>query len=1106
MKLRSTCSSRGVDAIATCPAGQVAPRCASIVALSLQISLACVLQAQTTSNLNEQTSKVQTKPTITVELDTEAMLIDPQVSDETVADNVWVFEPKPGRRIIQIPLKINLPLQEQELGTPPIKLRSGRFLAWFISSDDQQQRSQPGRHPPPMASLGPPEMLGDGMGITPGYGDRSSYTAPGYEHPLGKKSKEDEDSLSADVPRFARKLTVRPDETIQWKLHRVIPGGRVQGVPAEKPRQALRKSPRRPRNFDDGAGLGPSRPSGPHRAAQQTLPSRQTRQMAQISSGASQYVLKIRADLLEAMRPQRPAQNLNRRNSPPVDRRAREADYKRQQVAFRELRTRIRELPDEFETKLPVRLWAVFDVSSSIANLSLSSDSIATNLPWTIHFNDFLWLRKLAGQERRRSSNHAHRDEVARLESLVKTNEPLTHRLVAKAMKTSGMVCTAQPNDPVYSLLKTLIESEDTQARQTITEELAGMRPQTPAAAMLIREAWPKMSMDQQKLALPGLLQANPKDPAQAHKVIEIANQMLVNETGPDAGAVLEQLVFSAKDTPDAMSTFVSGIKFESLAKIRQDQAIAQVARMASVEPLAHTWLNHMLIGSSDPTLQDRTLELISTADSKKAIASLRAQGLGHVAFDDPAQTTQSTHPRLELPELIAIDSTSHSLCHILQSGNPQIRSTAWSALPFFIIAKVPSGSDRPRQNYRKSQAIMSSALGPPGPFGPPVSAGGTSRRRSGPDQNASERFDLIMDAAFAEDETPEQLAIFLSRQPNRLLATEALVELILRGDGPASDLAARAIIGGTENLDQILLSLSAKKRVNLASRLYESSEAQAPAVVGLLYQNEQTADLIRWFSDQISTGNLPRPSLWADPFQNEDKLLVLAASEEELVARGAVAALVASAGGDDQMADQMADQFAQSNSEFSTLKSIWEPTKQQIYARRIAQSTGRYRLVVLIRGQVDPAMSIQASSLPGMDNLGPPGSNMTGSGFSENPAAIATPEMIRMYQMRQGKVLKQLPKAEAEAILGVVDLVAEGDNIHLENTAITLEVPDDELAIRIGRPVELKNFENSKLAEFPLEELRLPLDLLPHGDRNWRGRQPLADGRIVEVVLESID
>ncbi|HEX7010694.1 MAG TPA: hypothetical protein VF184_11990, partial [Phycisphaeraceae bacterium] len=359
----------------------------------------------------------------------------------------------------------------------------------------------------------------------------------------------------------------------------------------------------------------------------------------------------------------------------------------------------------------------------------------------------------------------------------------------------------------------------------------------------------------------------------------------------------------------------------------------------------------------------------------------------------------------------------------------------------------------------------------------------------------------LILEAALGRQPTPPQVALFLARQPPNPASTQALMRVVIEADSRASALAGRLILGSGRSIQRELQSLSAPQRGQFAARLYEAVRGQAPLVAGLLADPGRST-AINWFAQQIQARRLPEPSEWVQAFNSEQRLLELAASPDPAVAAGAVAALVASAGGDNLTAQELAQRFAQATDRSARgLEPAWRAAKQEIYIRRLSAAAGSYRLTLLVRGQ---ASNQPMRPMPGGRPM-PPGAVPPPPGMPPMPPDFpADPYGDPFLAGPRPEALQQ--PVQMQITLGVVELIADGQSVRLGSQTVTLTVPQERLAIRIAQPHELKNFQNEQIAQLPLDRLNQPLDLLPQPDGSWRGGVEMLDGRVVELWMEPIE
>ncbi len=987
-------------------------------------------------------------------LDTDALLTSNEVFPDRVNDPVWNLTPQEGRRLFKLPLRIERVTGTAELRSPPIDVRGGRFVAWHITGTDAGSggfrggagRGGYGGDPYSGGYGGDP--YDSGYGGDP-YGGRQAPVQVGprgqfnpqqrpQASPRGQAAESDVAQVPPGAPQLARKIVLTPDGRLSWSLDRSIPGAEVN-------------------QSNDG------------------------------------YVLKVRPDRLAEMEPQRPGadrrrQTLSRGNPgasrPTLDRgaieqrREAEARYRQELEQYRDLRTAIRDLPDEFSVPAPPMVWAVFEVPEALPELTLNGED---PLPWAISFEDLTAMRAAAGRSFAGGDGRLDFEGlqlVSQLSLLAREGHPLTHRLIADIVVRAGLAGRAQPNDPLYRLLGTLIESEDAQASRTVTAALAAVEPSTSATVMLLRDAARRNDPGVQIAALRGLLRGDPDNPSHLQDMLASATRLLRDEQGPPAGEVVRGIVEGLPGESEALSLFVSGVDFATLSAARREQAIRAVAQAAGTSALASAWLDKKLLGSDDEAVRRQTLEVLATTAGGESFARPVADAfLALFGNTDAAQPAVSTRPlRLNTP--LPIDSAEHALLDLLRSDDDDLRTLAWRSLPAFRIGP-PDGSSR-----------QGEATGDRGRFASRGSSTGSA-------DDTDEIYRRLMEAAMSQRQTPKSLAHFLADQPHVPRATEALCKLVITGDSAASASAARKLIGSDRPLDQILPRLGLDERSTLAARLYEAVDGEHPPVVGLLRQTDERAAVLGWFANQVVSGTLPPPAAWAEPFNDEQQLLQLAGAPDAELAAGAVAALVYAAGGDARTAREMIARFANAGDRtVDGLRSIWSPAKQQIFARRLASAAGRYRLV-LEPVETDAASSRDAGPAYGADPYGgdPYSGDPYSQGYGGPPPSDAGPSAdSTSIEMPDGPVQ-----------LGVVELLADGQSVQFRGDVLTVAIPDERLALRLPSPGELKGFDHEDLASLSLERVSDPVDLLPLPDGSWQGTMTLGRGQTLRVRLEPV-
>lgn len=961
-------------------------------------------------------------------LDFEALLYGKDVMPDSLTDGVWTITPPPGRMLVRVPLLIGLADAAKEpaaLSGPPVDLRGGRFVAWQILEPDES--AQPG------AQGGQPRgaFRADSRNIDPSlFGGAPGDTMRREIDPRLAGAVDVVDAAAGGVPtglpegtpRFTRKLLLQPDGRVFWKLERFIPGGETATTATE-------------------AG----------------------------------YALKLNPRLLAEQQPERPAPAA--RGSDPraaADaRREAEIAYRDQINTFRELQRAVRALPDEFTVPMPRPIQAVFDVPSSMSTLTFNGTD---PLPWSIGVSDLEVLRTLASRSGGRELTSEDYSAFAAISGMLRSNHPLTYRMVATSLSSAGAIGQAQPGDVLYRVLDAVIKGPDAQARNIVLLDLAMTIPPTSATIALQRDAFELMDPAQKILSLRGQFQVDASDPAQLQEMLAGANAALRDESLADAGGVLTAVVDAVEPeasvssrgpapggSADAIPAVVSGINFDGLSENRRDQAIAYVIREAGGRQIPAGWLNHRLIGTGDPGLVRRTLELISEAGTPADVVGPFAERFVAVVFGEPTeQASAAAQLDLQMKAPLPIDSTSHSIYRVLNSGDPATRDLAWRALPNF---KVVDQHD-PRGGVPSASAS-----------------------EAGPD-----RFALVLDAALSQQPTPRSAARFFAEHDQDPAAAEALVMLVVEGDDAASATAARKLHGSEQPIGTALLAIEPSRRGVFGKQVYIALSDEPTWVGGLLRDPDDRAQLNQWFGGQFAAGELPGAAQWAERFRNEDELFELASSQDVDLSRGAVAALVGSAGGDRRAAEELAVTFSTTSDRSPQgLKTLWVDAKKDIYGRRLADAAGQYRLVV----NIAPEQSGDGEAF--LDPFaGGPGFNPAG-GFPGGANPVPIEESAAASDAND-------PNKTVKVTLGVVDLIADGQSIRFGGDPFELTVPNDYLAIRIDRVAKLKNFENPELADIDLESVSEPLDLRVQPDDTWEGRVRLRDGRVLRLTMEPIE
>ncbi len=799
------------------------------------------------------------------------------------------------------------------------------------------------------------------------------------------------------------------------------------------------------------------------------------------------YSLKIDYELLSKKQPPKPERVVPNAGESMRDYRARkaEADARNRAAsnAYRDISKAVRELPDDFEMPIPARIWVLFEYNRQSIEITGPEP-----LPWELTQTQLKMLRDgmTAVQVEAGGTGGAPRLPRSALESIAlmttmitEDKHPLTARAISFVLSESRLVPYAERGDSLYKLMEQVLKSSDPTARQVVIKELARTFPPTAASLSLSKLAMKDMDTQTQMVWLKSLAKTdnNSKSPSptmgnaesgraqavQLQQMLNQVNELLASPTGPPPQEVVALLVEYVKGNPETLDMTVEKVRFEDIPEGRLDDAIVAVVNQASTEPVAAGWLDKKLIGSSDPKIIRRTLEVISKAGSGATVAASGvrpAEFLLDLTFG-PSRTSSKNVAGATITEPIRLSSTSHSLFRALQNGNPEIRALAWGVLPRFTLDDKPLGNNPSQQP-------------------------GLPAAQTGMDQDSNPA-QALLNAALAQNPTPLQAVEVLSRQHDTTAAASAMVMMVIRGSTDASRQATRVLLRSKNNwpVDKALMEQGYSDRQAFAARTYENLTGKAPLVAGLMRQKLENNPLVEWFGKELANGSTPSTGEWASHAGGEDKLLDLVMSADAELSRGAMAALVAEAGGDDRIVQPLTQKLTQlPDTTLANLKTQWASARRDIYTMRLSRSDGPYMLVVRVANQTSNQPPVGPQGVPpGAPPMPmPPGPPLGGKPGEEAGSGIADATTIE---------------------LGLVQLQADGQSIKLANQALTLSVPSDKMAIRVDKPSELKNFNNPQIDKLSIDQVTTSVDLLPQQDGSWRGSFVLPpENRQAELVL----
>lgn len=813
--------------------------------------------------------------------------------------------------------------------------------------------------------------------------------------------REIEASIPDGAPTLTTKLTVTTDGKIKWPLDRFIPNAQV--APSSKRTYAYRLDPK----------------------------------------------------LLEKENPGAPP-NIRRNNNEDYQkfqarRDTAQAQYRDRAAHYRALSKQVRELPTEFTAPMPARIWAIFELNTINSDLQFLGQP---PLPWQINRVDMVEMRRYytpfsksaapkAGvgvSETAQPLPRLAQDMVARMSGVIADMHPYNLRVVSYTLAESQLVPLAQPEDTLYKLLDKILRSDDTLSRQIIFKELIRTVPPTPATLALIKAVSRDMDPSSQLLSLRGILKIDREsDTARMGETAAEINRLLADPKGPPAGDVAQAMLDAAKAQPVLVSQLAVRVKLDNLTPERFDAASAAIIQAAPDNDLARTLLDTKLIGASETAIVERTLEILAHAtDASTSAQGADAGGMMNQLiggfFGGSSTTTAPARrvPRVKLAGPILIDSPSHSLFRALQSGQPQIRELSWRAIERFTFAE-PTDKSAP-----------------------------AARGKTTTNPEPSPLHTALLDAALAQSPTPPQVIHPLVSQKEPFRAASSMIRLILRASDQTSITATKTLLasGAKWPLDRAMTALSFGDMSAFASRMYYNQYGNAPFVTDLLRQRIESNPVAAWFGKELSTGHLPPPSAWAAQYPSRDVLIEMSVSNDQDLARAAVAALLASVGGDDTDVPDSLDQLRKlPDQSLGNLRKQWPLIQASAVVKRVQRAAGTYQMIFRV-------------------------------------AEVG----YRPPQVSRGQTPPPIPMSDID--LGTIQLVAEGETIRMTNQSLKLSILKEQAVIRIDKAVELMDFKNEKLTGLRIEQMKSGILLFPQADGTWVGNFSLPGERPAQIVL----
>lgn len=957
-------------------------------------------------------------------------------------DTVWDIRAESGRRTVLVPIRVTVGEQEYELSRPSVGVRSGRFIGWYVPTPTGTGNNRGVNNNSDTFQAGDSRDLESLL-----FGDDSDTDAGVNAADETRDAASPHDPVPDDAPRLTRDLMIYPDGSVGWEMDRSFTGAEMR--PA-----------------------GPSNLYG-YKIDPRTLNDEQPDRGDRLERGPNESSREFSARRREAQQRERDAMN-----------------------AFRELRDQVQELPDTFREPLAGVVYAVYDAPDS-DGWSLTGDA---PLPWRIEQDDLDAIAQVArggGGGNAGALDQQTQDAVVKLRRLAERGGELDQRAIAMAVYQGRFAERVERGSSGYELLRTLLESEDVDARNAALVAIARVQPPTRASAALLADAARNATGDTAgtlqlaSLRSAFLIETGPQ--GNTGLLLTLVNDALAERGGPHPALVLEELIDAfdpQADTNDAgragrgnpgrgglnqapdqsaVDTLMTGVAFGQIDPEQMPAVVAMVIRRSPGSALAAGWLDHQLLRSLDTETVGLTLSMLNQADSTSTIVRPITDGLRTMVFGDAPGNAEQGEP-VVLNGVIALGSDQHGLLIALNSDDAHTRDLAWQALRHFTVGGDDSAS------AGQGQAV----------------------------------FDRIVDSGLdtqANPDTPAVLVDFIANQDGGALAVHArarMIGLLLTEglDGAVVRRAARKVAGAGHDYSQTLSALDPDSRGDAVAAVYEQLTGEVPSVIGLVQTTG--GDMTRWLAQQWLTGVLPDESAWAEAAGDYNQLLRLAGDDDLRVAIGAGSALVIRAGGTLEHQDEMAQLLSRiADRSPESIASAWEPIRRDIFAARLSEAAGTYRLELAV-------FEAQPDAAPG----GPGGrGDLVGPGGRSGRGGRAPSDLARPATDPDGLGGTAAPGRGAPSTapimsldLGLVQLLVDGDQVSLSLDAVPLRLAEQRLALQLEDVSTLTSFNHPDLVDLPLSQLDESVDLLPDGEGRWAGSLTLPDGRVLRISLTRED
>lgn len=813
--------------------------------------LSAVLLLVTSAKVDAQLTVVTNEGNaVTQRLVLETLLANPQTETQNIPDPVWELKPAPGRMFIQVPIHFAPVKETVEVKAPAVDVGASRFVCWRIDPQPKQTGTTTiSNSNNDATNTLTPVQRADALLLTTEqfqklHGNTTSAARTDGTTNSSPRQRQVKTVLPSDASRVTRELKLLPDRAISWTLDRAIVG--MQIIPGDQP-----------------------------------------------------YKLKLRSDRLRDLRPERPERPTRNAGEDARDYRLRvrkvEDVYRDAMRDYRELSSKVRELPEDFVVTDVEQVYAVFELSTSLRTLKFEG---AAPLPWTPSSEMFQqlrnWMRQPPSSAGGTTLSDAQLQTIETLTASLQQQQPLTYQAAALVIEKMNVTKRVEMDSSLYTLLQRIVAGPSNPARLLIVKQLAAALPPTQATTSLLAEAAKQMSSQEQWVTLSGMMNATLSDEKSSELLVATTNRILALPDGQDVFEVLAPLAKKQASNSKLREKLVSELDFASMPKPRREQAYRFVARYAGVLPGVNDWLQLNIL--SDASQANEALAFISNLRETDKTAVLAAW---------------------------PIRNTSDGMVALLKTEDAAPDSPAWQALLGFVLKKQAAKTTE--QDEPDLIVVLTEA--------------GLQHRDT------------------PQTLVPFLVAQDTASNPNPTFSesiTTSLMQTMIQGSELARQQATAMLVGTGRDLNKSLATFSPNERAVIVRRLWanraKSSLAETPLLLGVIRDDDAVEAMAALLADPEQAQPVPSVKAMAKAAGSEADLLTKLTGDDTKLRRAVVAALVIQSDGDETFARRLAEDFinAQDQTE-DGMRRLWQESREDLAMRNITAAEGRYRLTLKV-------------------------------------------------------------------------------------------------------------------------------------------------------------